>query len=385
MLLRARTIRVGANLGPARIAVQRIDPLDTPTKLYMAYIEGGQAKVATSTTMNEVPTQWNHEYTLTTDFTTAIDIDIKFDGAWERTPDGRYTLYTIGDPWVAMVSESGELTVQQGKNGDSLVLAPDGVTKVSMVRGWKNIQRWDQDHGIVVAYIRNGVAYYRNYAQQPPDLPAIWEVEDEIGLPSPTKNIDAFRTNDYRVGVIGESNGKLYWTVLDPNWAGMALPSHTITAGDISVSVDLVPLDYIGGFTDSHTITASVNVDVETFWAASFNAFIDAENDGNFTVVARHRYGLLDLTAIDFEIRDADESLFSITDIEEGEGKNEIIFATGDLGFSRPGNLTLKFLGSGNTKGEIGQNVDPFEITFTPIGIEYAELDPPQVEVMWNE
>jgi len=47
--------------------------------------------------------------------------------------------------------------------------------------------------------------------------------------------------------------------------------------------------------------------------------------------------------------------------------------------------LTLKFLGSVTAKGEGGQAFDPFEITFTPTGLDYVAVSGPEVEAMWNE
>jgi len=379
MLLKARTIRSGVALGPHRIAAQRPSVLAGPTKLYTAYIEDEYAKVATSLAVDRIPTQWDFEYSLTK----AVDVAIEFDGRWQRVGN-RWELYTIGSPYVAVVRTTGQLTIQQGQLDTPTILVDSGVTRVAMVRGWKNVLMWNRDQGLIVVYIKNGKVYYRTYAQQPPDLPAIWEPERAIvELPSPAQNISAFRTNDYRVGIACEHNGKIYWALTERNWAGMAIESHTITAG-IDVTVDLIPITYADIYHE-HTITAGVSLDVALLWGVAYNSFKSAENDGDTTIIACAEHFLTNLTPGDFEVRDTTNALFSVTAVTYTDDPCIIELTVESLNFSTPGDLTLKFLGSGTTKGEAGQDVDPFEITFTPEGLEYVDVDPPEVEAIWNE
>jgi hypothetical protein len=379
-------------LGPLDIAIRRENRLAGPDKLFLVYIEGGQAHVAWIDYLKSIEesNEWEYLYTLGP----ATDVAIEFDGRWERTsPDAEvcfdspasWTLVTFGEPWFFRVT-GGQLLVQQGQ-GAPTVLAESGVTRVQALRGWKNVYRWNHDHGLICAYIREGAVYYRNYANQGTEqnpLPPVWEQERLVDtLPTPAQNVALFRTNDYRVGFLCESNGEIHWAVTGRNWAGMAIEQHTITAG-ISLTVDLIPVTYVD-ICHEHTITAGIDLTVALLWGVAYNAFKWAENDGNTTILACAEHFLTDLTAADFQVYDEGNALFSVTAVDYSDDPCILILTVENLGFSTPGDLTVKFLGSGTTKGEAGQDVDPFEITFTPTGIEYEDVDPPQVEVIWNE
>jgi len=380
MLLKARTIRTGVDLGPARVAVQRPDPFKGPTKLYMAYIEDGWAKVATSLMVDRIPTQWDYEYSLAT----AIDVAIEFDGRWERIPGGQHAPYTVGSPFVAIVRPFGRLTVQRGQLDTPFELAADGVSRVAMLRGWKNTYLWNHDQGVIIAYIRNGVVCYRNYAQQPPDLPAIWEPERIVTeLPTPTQNIALFRTNDYRVGIICESNGRLYWTITTRNWALMAIEQHTIGAA-ITLETELISLTYTDIYNDLHTITGVIGLELLTLYGAAYNNIVTIYNEDNETIHIFFEHQITELVAEDFQVYDENDDLFDVTGLAaDSEDPLHFVLTTLDLNHSVEGDLTLKFLGGG--RGEADQLFDPFNTVFTPTGLEYEEVSGPEVEAIWNE
>ena len=379
------------NLGPIAVTYRREDHMKAPDYVYIVYVQDGQAHVVRQEYIKSIEerNEWEALYTLGP----AIDVAIEFDGRWERThPDAeacfdspaRWTLVTFGEPYIFRVLPTGNLVVQQGA-GEPFELAT-GVTKVAALRGWKNVYRWNHDHGLICAYIRDGAVYYRSYCMQGDDndpRPAAWEIERDPGLPTPAQDVALFRTNDYRVGFLAECNGEIHWKITDRNWAGMAIPPHTVAARGDGLLVRFARITYHEGQT-VHTVTGTGLVDlVALLYAMPDNAWLHAENDGPTTVTAHAKHYLTDLDPQDFQITDSAGLVFGVLDVTNG-GK-DFIFTVENLNFSTPGDLTLKFLGSGNTKGEAGQNVDPFEFTFTPEGLEYVTADPPQVEAIWNE
>ena len=371
-----QTIREGTDLEALGIDLQRTNVNGAPSKAFNIYIKDGICKVATKNLPSKVKEQWVDVLTIGP----ATACDIAFDGRWYRDDQYRWQLVTIGNPWLFYVT-GGNLYTKQW-TAEPVLLA-EGVSKISAIRGWKNTYMWNHDQGIIVAYIKSGVIYYRNYCQQPPDQPAIWEIERAIDLPTPAQNVALFRTNDYRTGVLCESNSQMYWTITTRNWANMATEVHSLSAG-IDVSVELIDLEYSDLYL-KHNLSSGIDIEIAMYYGLSEYIFKSAENDGNVTIVAMtDYYYLIDASPSDFEIRDSANALFNVLDIEYGNTKNELIMTVDNLGFSAPDDLTLKFLG-GTTKGEAGQDVDPFEITFTPTGIDYVEVDPPKVEVIWNE
>ena len=262
-LLQARTIRTGTDLGPLDICIRREDVNADPTEIIMAYIENGTAKVATLPYVHTPDQEFTYQYTIGE----AVDVACDFDGGWYKITDrtGIYfdtsiiwALQTFGEPYLVRVMTDGTLHIQQGQSGASLQLADSGVTKVSCLRGWKNTYLWNHDQGIIVAYIRSGAVCYRNYAQQPPDQPALWENERTITeFATPASNVSIFRTNDYRVGILAEISGAMHWVLTDRNWATMAIEAHYISATIKDVLVDLKAITYTDIYHE-HTISAAV-------------------------------------------------------------------------------------------------------------------------------
>ena len=131
---------------------------------------------------------------------------------------------------------------------------------------------------------------------------------------------------------------------------------------------------YGQGYNPDHFIVATGEIDVVALlWAMPENSFKSAENDGPTTVNAVCRHFLTDLTAADFIVVDEDEAVFSVSSIVVGATPFDITLTVDNLNYANQsllgeGDLTLKFLGSGTSKGEAGQDVDPFEITFTRKG-----------------
>lgn len=236
-LLQPRTVRTGNVLGQLDICIRREDANLDPTEIVMAYIEDNLAKVATLP-YNHTPDQkFEYKYTIGP----ATDVACEFNGSWKKIEDrdGIYfdketvwALVTDGEPFIVTLQQ-GALYCQNGSDSSTkIALASSDVVKCSMIRGWKNIQKADDDQGIIVAFIKtDGRLYYTNYAIQT-DGTTIWEVAREItGSWSKVSNVSVFRTNDYRTGFALEADNNIYILLTTRNWAGMAIPSEIVKAG----------------------------------------------------------------------------------------------------------------------------------------------------------
>lgn len=258
LLLTPYTVRVGAILGPLDIAVRREDANAIPQGLSMVYIENGIAKVAWLNIDDHVGRGWKWQY----DIGPAVDCAIDYDGRWVRiwsfndlyfTTTSRWALVTQGEPYIALVKPDGSLTVQYGQ-GAPLNLAESGVTKISLMRSWKNVLLWNHDHGIIAAYIRNGEVRYRSYAQQADGVTTLWENERTLTeFAGTAANLALFRTNDYRTGLLVEINGEIHMATSTRNWAGMAIQDHTVSVTGTGLLVQMIPVAYEDAY-HIHTI-----------------------------------------------------------------------------------------------------------------------------------
>lgn len=398
LMLNPCTLWVDAELTAIDIAASRQDKNAAPQELSMVYIVDGVAKLATLDATNNICRDWVYRK----DLGPAVDCAIDYDGRWQRitafddefySVTSRWALVTFGEPYIALVKPDGSLTVQQGDSAP-IELADTGVTRVSLMRGWKNAIIYNADQGIICAYIKSGNVMYRSYCLQPPADPALWEIERQVTefdtSVNPATHISLFRTNDYRAGFLAEINGEIHMSVTDRNWSGMAIDDHTITATVTDLLVTLHPVTFTDLGMDDHTITATIaDLLVAPLYALSDNAWESAENDGDTTVNAVLRHFLTSIDLTDFIIEDGDANTFGVNDIAVsytfGDNPRELAMTVDDLRYSKPGDLVLKFLGTGTTRGEAGQAVTAFQITFTPTGLVYIDIDAPMVEVIYNE
>ena len=302
-------------LGSIDISYRRESRMTAPDKIYIIYIESGEAHVARTDYIKSIEqaNEWEYLYTLGP----AVDVAIEFDGRWERThrdaevcfdSPAQWTHVTMGDPYIFLVLADGSLTVQQGQ-GVPTTLAT-GVSKVAALRGWKNVYRWQHDHGVICAYIKSNAVHYRTFALQGSEAnpqPAAWEAERQVTvLPTPAVNVGLFRTNDFRAGFLCESNGEIHWAITDRNWAGMAIRDHTVRARGTGLSALLTRIFYHERYS-IHTIAATGSEVQALYCPNIYPEVISARNIDEQTILVYTDLPLFgDLTGL--------ESAFTVTD-----------------------------------------------------------------------
>ena len=389
-LLQARTIRTGNSLGPLDICIRRENVNADPTEIIMLYIENGTAKVATLPYVHTPDQNFVYRYTVGP----ATDVACDFDGRWHKITDrtGIYfdtaiiwALQTFGEPYIARVN-AGVLTVQQGNAPlASITLAPDNVTKVSCLRGWKNTYLWNHDQGIIVAYIRSGAVCYRNYAQQPPDQPALWENEQVITAFDtsiyPANHISMFRGNDYTTGFLTEINGEMWMTLTPRNWANMAIEEHHISIVGTELLVQLLPIT-MHDYTDEHHISVA-GTELSCKLCPEIYPTVDTISNPSSTDTVTiliecylDLYG--DLTGLQtaFTVVDAVAAPYAVSATAKGITDNIIALTVANFE-SASGDLTVTYTHLtapiyAQVEGGCFMQLDNFAIAFTP------DLTPPE-------
>jgi hypothetical protein len=238
------------NLEALGVDLQRPYADKAPSRAWNIYIQGGICKVAVKNMPSKVKEAWQDVLTIGP----AAECDIAFDGEWIRDDQGRWNLITESIPWIFWTDAAGNLYARYYNTGEPLLLAT-GVSSISALRGWKNVEAFADDQGIVCAYIKAGAVCYRSYCRQA-DGTTIWEPERTVDtLPTPAQTINLFRTNDYRIGFISDSNGQITWAITSRNWAGMAVPAERITAKP-GMTIEFHEIFRRNGFSPAEYISA---------------------------------------------------------------------------------------------------------------------------------
>ena len=209
-MLKGKTIRSGPNLGNISVAIRRPDYRQAATEITTVHIDGTEAIVSTGTMG-----LWN-AFSEQFRIGNCRDATIAYDGSWgmvyNEDNEQVYSFYTIGEPYIAYVTLDNDLYIQQG-NGLPTYICSGFITSISCIRGWRNIKDPTQDQGFIIAYVRDGKAYYRNYVKD--ETQSNWSNETLIPTEVDVLSVNVTRSIDYRVifsVTTSDSRGHIFLT-----------------------------------------------------------------------------------------------------------------------------------------------------------------------------
>lgn len=330
----------------------------------------------------------------------AIDAAIEFGGDWafNRPP---YTFNTEDDPWIAWVTPAGELLARRLYSASEPFQLATEVSHVSAVRGWNNTFIPGQDHGLIFVYTKNGSVYYRARATQVNNVKS-WEPERTFSLfTGIAVDVNAFRTNDYRVGINVLDTDNITHTYMTPrNWAGIALEPHIITV-TAKAEVAFTEVTYHRVYAEE-IITVSANAQVALLFGRTDNTIVSLENlpmtrtnealeeyqDWGFLVRVTLDYFAVNIPTITL-IDTQYNSSIPVAYVEEVVGSGGFQFdiyiddVAAEFGLNTV-QQTVQVTVS-NAVNEAGYTHDTMVDEFTPVNLVFPDLPLPEVEVIWNE
>ena len=377
-------IREKEGITDIAVSARRLIPYGSPDRIYGIHIENGIAKTSIREYPDKLKEHWKYQF----DVEPAKAVSICFDGRWLLNRYKRYGLKTDETPWIFWIGNDDKLYARIWDTGEIITLA-ENVVKIDTMRGWIPAQAGHtDDQGIIVGYIKtDGKVYYRNYCMQSTGT-ILWELEREVtqfGVDN--LGIRLFKSNDFRIGFIAEKTTGNMMALTNRNWAGMSIPAEKLTAS-VNCKIEFIPIEASDTLI-REKLTADVMANIELLYALQDNQFItaynvaDENNNFGFIIITELEHNLTNIDVLDFVIIDSINVNYAVRKVEKVSDKI-YKFTLVDFNNARD-EVKLKFLGSGNTKGEAGQEVDTFEITFIPEGLVPTEIPLPEVEVIWNE
>lgn len=377
-------IREKEGLGDSAVSAKRLKPYGGPNRLYNIYVDNGTVRTALREYPDYQKEKWKNQFSLGS----GTSVAIAFDAHWERYK-GKWRPVTDGDPFLFWVDNDKKLWVQHWEDEANRFLLSENVKIVKAMRGWKNVNFAYLDEGIIACYIKtDNKVYYRNYCMQV-NKPIVWEAERQITQFTNAANLEIFRTNDYRTGILCQNEqGQISWVIAERDWAGMAVPDEHITAAP-SVEIIFREVQYSKGY-EEESITVAPSVEILYLFASTDNELISLINveDEN------ENWGKL----IEFEIKNEAKTLPNVvlTNVDMGqnipvwkveylEGNKYLIYISEDLesGINNiTGDIKADITGLYN---EAGYEYIALSETFTPINLVPENIPLPEVEVIWNE
>lgn len=247
-MFKPKTIRSGENLGVIDIAIRRPDFRQQPSELTSVHIDNTDAVISTG--VIGIWNTFNEQFRIKNCLLAAIE----YDGTWNMTVDEKYVFYTIGEPYIVYVNDKMELLIQQGQ-GTPTRLTNGHITSVSCVRGWKNIHDVGVDQGFVVAYVKNGNAYYKSYSEQD-NGSKMWSAETQISeLGDNLNSIRVTRSNDFRLIFTGtNSDNQCKLCVTERCFGGFSIRGEYISGYTEPIKVVTTPIEHIHTYANNEII-----------------------------------------------------------------------------------------------------------------------------------
>lgn len=368
------TIRETSGLGDVSVAPRRFRAYGSPNRIYEIHVHNGEVKTSIREYPDRLKDGWQDQFSLGTGSSVAI----AFNGEWQRYRKS-FRLVTEEKPYVAWVDGNGDLWVQKWDEHDTKFQLSSSVSKVKMIRAWKNTAIHYLDQGIVVAYIKtDGKVYYRNYCIQE-DYTEVWECEKELtDFTGTAVNVNMFITNDYRMGfVIEDSLGQVHWLVTPRNWGGMASPAERIATSITDVTFEVTPITYHDTYSNEHIETGIADV---WFNVAEpiYPEVLSINNDDEYTIRVKFSHPIdYDLSTVGqaFSVKDSLNTPFNIVSTSAGVDNSELVLtlvnfngASGNMFVTYNRNVVeLDCLNQGSRF-----TIDSFTYEFTP------DLTPPE-------
>jgi hypothetical protein len=390
------TIRQKSGLGDVSVAPRRQKVTGPPNRIYEIHVNDG----VVGTSIREYPDKFKDGWVDQFDVGPGSSVAIAFDGEWERYRN-LWRLVTHEKPWIFWVDNTGVLWAQLWDDTGTKQQLATGVVYCRAIRAWKNLNMADHDQGIVVGYIKtDGKVYYRNYCQRQ-DLSYVWETERQvIEFTGTALSLNLFITNDYRMGfVVEDSLNDIYWYITDRNWAGMAIAAESVTVAPAELKVELIPIDYIGAYTQETISAAPAELGVTLLYADTDNDFMamnapktmldefdEPYDDWGWIIDLTIDHPIPSLTLANVTATNLDNStVIQMSSIERVDDFNYRLHVSDvvESGLNNVyGDIQVDITGAINPAGYTYINMTH---TFTPINLIPTFIPLPEVEVIFNE
>lgn len=377
--LEQQAIGNGNNVTALDIAVAHPRHRRQSTKIYIATVENGVAKVVSSPFRQAMET---HVWTDCGFSESAEDVAVAFDAVMKNDTRGRSEFVTDREPWVFWVND-GALYGRDLGSGETLKLAETNCTKCTAIRSFGNALATDFDYGLCLFFLLNGSIYVRQR------INGKWMDAEPVSFgPSVTwKDIAVSRSWDYRVVLQAmATDGTVYELFTQFMGIGQRGTEHINVKA--SASGKLTATGYYDTGKAEHldlttTASGSLIYGLSSMPVSAFNIADEEDNWGKFVVVR-----------LDYPVTmvSGNGGAFSLFDSNGVEYRGVTSEASED-GLS----VTISFTDINNAFGECSLRYTPgtvqspatameaWSVSFLPVNLVPADVKAPTVVEVWNE
>lgn len=163
---------------------------------------------------------------------------LEFPACWvNRNNSMKYTMETNEFPIVFILDAYRVLHCYTGSTFEEVEIIETDVTDASACQGFNSYLNITQDQGLILAYIKNGNAYYRQYLYNYDLNKYIWTSPLPLYEEGKACFISVHRLPDYRVGICIELEEETKWLITDRTYVGQAVKPEIIDSRPNDLSI----------------------------------------------------------------------------------------------------------------------------------------------------
>lgn len=243
------------------IALKQLRTDAVPSEIYSIGFEGDRL-ILKKRPYEYAQYNWEAEY----DFGSNIGAAVEFYGRWlNRNNSDKYTIETNEHPVVFIIGHDKVLNAYMEADYTTPIFVDSNVSKVAACQGFNSMYDIDQDQGLVVAYIKNGNVYYRQYAYSEDGY--YWLGINLLYEGGDASFVSIHRLPDYRLGICVTYSTGTKWYITDRTYVSQSVKTEVI-------GTELDDIPYIAVIDNDQLNNATGTATQNTFEEGSlFNNF----------------------------------------------------------------------------------------------------------------
>lgn len=186
------------------------------------------------------------------DFGEGLKAGVEFHGQWlNRNNADKYTIETDVLPFVFIVGLDNILRVYTENTFDNAFVLDENVSALSACQGFNSMLDIEQDQGLIVAYIKDGNVYYRQWLYNAAIDGYMWYPIETLYENGDASFVSVHRLPDYRIGICVQHTAGTKWYITNRTYVSQAVKPEILnlsTEAVCTVSVlDVNMADVVSG------------------------------------------------------------------------------------------------------------------------------------------
>ena len=186
-----------------------------PSEIWSLGFDEGELFLRNNIYNNPNGNKWNDVH----DFGIVYGGCLEFYGSWFTTDQSSYHLNTEDYPFVFIIDGERNLYAYSNNDYENGELLATNVTQVSSVIGYKSNIIASKDQGLIVAYLKNGNVYYRQWKYYDEES-NMWYSSEEVYTGGDAYDVSIHRLPDYRIGILIKATNGDQWFISDRTYIG---------------------------------------------------------------------------------------------------------------------------------------------------------------------